>query len=215
MVVMRNTKRLLAVGDIHGCLEKLGVLMAKVKPNEHDTIVFLGDYINRGSESKGVIDFLLDFKISVPSVFLLGNHEKMLLDYIATQNPSFLINGGDKTLESYNCQDIRDMPVSHLAFYKELLPYYETNDYIFVHAGLKPGLPLKDQHIDDLVWIRDEFLYSKYDWGKVVVYGHTINRLPIVLNNRIGLDTGCVYPLTEGYGHLSCCDVRTRTIWSV
>lgn len=212
---MRNLKRLLAVGDIHGCLEKLVTLMAKVAPNEYDTIVFLGDYINRGPDSKGVIDFLLDLKINVPSIFLLGNHEKMLLDNLSSPNLSFMVNGGDKTLESYNSRDVRDIPSPHLTFFSELYPYYETDDFIFVHAGLKPGYSLKDQSINDLVWIRDEFLYSEYDWGKTIVYGHTINRLPVLLNNRIGLDTGCVYPLAEGYGHLSCCDVLTRVTWSV
>jgi serine/threonine protein phosphatase 1 len=213
--VMQITKRLLAVGDIHGCLEKLEALLAKVEPTENDTIVFLGDYINRGPDSKGVVDFLLDFKTQVPSVFLLGNHEKMLLDYISDGSPSFFFNGGEKTLVSYHCHDLRHIPQDHLAFFNELCPYYETDNFIFVHAGLRPGILLRDQDINDLVWIRDEFLHSEYDWGKTIVYGHTKNRMPMLRKNRIGLDTGCVYSAAEGYGRLSCCDVISRVVWSV
>lgn len=213
--MIQISKRLLAVGDIHGCLERLEALLEKVEPTENDAVVFLGDYINRGPDSKGVIDFLLDFKTRVPSVFLLGNHEKMFLDYISNDSPSFLFNGGDKTLENYNCPDLRHIPQEHLAFFSELYPYYETDNFIFVHAGLRPGILLRDQDINDLVWIRDEFLYSEYDWGKTIVYGHTKNRMPILLKNRIGLDTGCVYSTEDGYGRLSCCDVISRFVWSV
>lgn len=207
--------RLLAVGDIHGCLDKLEALVTKIRPSEDDRMVFLGDYINRGPDSRGVVDFLLDLKSKVPCVFLLGNHEKMLLEFLANNNSEFLFNGGDKTLESYNCNNFGGMPFSHISFFNELYPYYETNDHIFVHAGLKPGIPPKEQNLHDLIWIRDEFLYSDYDWGKTIVYGHTINRMPILLKNRIGLDTGCVYPPSEGYGCLTCCDVIKRVVYSI
>lgn len=214
---MGNLKRLLAVGDIHGCLGKLEALVTKIRPCEDDRMIFLGDYINRGPDSRGVIDFLLELKNKVPCVFLLGNHEQMLLEYISNNNSAFLLNGGDKTLESYNYNSsgAGEMPVSHTSFFNELDPYYETKDHIFVHAGLKPGIPPKDQNLNDLIWIRDEFLYSDYDWGKTIVYGHTINRMPILLKNRIGLDTGCLYPLSDGYGCLTCCDVIKRVIYSV
>jgi len=207
--------RLLAVGDIHGCLDKLVALVAKVQPTEDDMMVFLGDYINRGPDSRGVIDFLIDLKSKVPCIFLLGNHEKMFLEFYANNNSNFLLNGGDKTLESYNFHNIGGFPLSHISFFNELYPYHETNDHIFVHAGLKPGLPLENQNINDLIWIREVFIHSDYDWGKTIVYGHTINRMPILLKNRIGLDTGCVYPLSEGYGSLTCCDVIKRVIYSI
>jgi serine/threonine protein phosphatase 1 len=212
---MHLNSRILAVGDIHGCLEQLVALMAIVEPTDNDTIVFLGDYINRGPNSKGVIDFLLDFKTRMSSVFLLGNHEKMLLDYLSNGSPAFLINGGDATLQSYTSNELMTIPHSHLAFFNELRPYFETDDFIFVHAGLKPNVLLIDQDIKDLLWIRDDFLNSEHDWGKPIVYGHTMNKLPVLLKSRIGLDTGCFYSSTEGYGHLSCCDVRSRFIWSV
>ncbi len=189
--------------------------MTKIKPSEEDRMVFLGDYINRGPDSRGVIDFLIDLKSKVPCVFLLGNHEKMILDFFVDNNSLFLLNGGDKTLASYNCNSIGEMPFTHISFFNELHPYYETNDHIFVHAGLKPGIPPGEQKIHDLIWIRDEFLSSDYDWGKTIVYGHTINRMPVLQRNRIGLDTGCVYHPSEGYGCLTCCDVIERVIYSI
>jgi serine/threonine protein phosphatase 1 len=211
---MVNSMRLLAVGDIHGCLCKLEALVTKIRPSQ-DEMVFLGDYINRGPDSRGVVDFLLDLRSKVPCVFLLGNHEKMILEFFDNNNSEFLLNGGDKTLESYNCNNFSGMPFSHISFFNGLYPYYETNDHIFVHAGLKPGIPTEEQKVNDLIWIRDEFLCSDYDWGKTIVYGHTINRMPILLKNRIGLDTGCVYPSSEGYGCLTGCDVMERVIYSV
>jgi|SRR5208283_1156396 len=207
--------RLLAIGDIHGCLDKLEALVMKIRPSQDDRIVFLGDYINRGPDSRGVIDFLLNLRSKVTCIFLLGNHEKMILEFLDNNNSEFLLNGGYKTLESYNCNNFDGMPLSHISFFNELYPYYETNDHIFVHAGLKPGIPIREQNINDLIWIRDEFINSDYDWGKTIIYGHTINRVPILIKNRIGLDTGCVYPSSEGYGRLTCFDVMERVLYSV
>jgi serine/threonine protein phosphatase 1 len=202
--------RLLVIGDIHGCLNQLSALMAKIAPVSGDQIVFLGDYVDRGPNSAAVIDYLIEFSRTFPSTaFLRGNHEQMFIDYLDGHDPSaFLMNGGLKTLESYQDRGQWPVPPSHRIFLESLLNYYETEGCIFVHAGMRPGIPLAKQEISDLLWIRREFIDSDYDWGKTVVYGHTPLKEPCLAGRRLGLDTGCVYG-----GQLSCCDVRTRQLW--
>ena len=197
-------ERIFAVGDIHGCLDKLILLMKllKLEP-ETDRLVFIGDYIDRGEHSREVVDYLLDLKRRRPqTIFLLGNHEHMLLEYLDERNAdAFLHNGGEKTLRSYLQGILRDpvpppeswLPEDHLHFYRSLRPYYESEAYIFVHAGLRNGLPLAHQDLMDLIWIREEFFYSAYDFGKPVIFGHTPFPQPFIHNRRIGIDTGAVY----------------------
>jgi len=202
--------RQLAIGDIHGCLTQLSDLLEQVVPTGDDRIVFLGDYVDRGPESAGVIGFLLDFRRQFPTtVFLRGNHEQMFLDYLAGADPTmFLNNGGAETLESYRRADAWPIPEEHLSFIASSALYHETAEHIFVHAGLRAGLPLSQQNPEDLIWIRREFLDADYHWGKVIVFGHTPQQTPLLTDNRIGLDTGCVYGR-----QLTCCDVATRQIW--
>lgn len=202
--------RLLAVGDIHGCLEQLRTLMARVAPTPNDQVVFLGDYVDRGPDSRGVLDFLCDFARRFPrSVFLKGNHEAMFLDFLHGRDRlSFLANGGQATLDSYGGAEIPD---DHLRFLDNLQLYHETPAFIFVHAGMRPGLPPSQQSEEDLLWIRNEFLNSGYSWGKTLVFGHTPQKNgPLLLKERMGLDTGAVYGRT-----LTCCDVETGRCWSV
>jgi serine/threonine protein phosphatase 1 len=196
------------VGDIHGCLEPLRRLLRTVRPKPQDTVVFLGDYVDRGPNSQGVLDFLLKFARLFPqTVFLKGNHEAMFLDYLqGGPKYPFLQNGGISTLASYT----QGVPPEHLDFLQRLRLYYETEDHIFVHAGLRPVLPLVEQREEDLLWIREEFLRSDYDWGKTVVFGHTPWAEPLLKEKRIGVDTGAVYGRK-----LTCCDVEKRQCWSV
>lgn len=202
--------RLLAVGDIHGCLSQLQKLMAKVRPAPEDRIVFLGDYIDRGPESRGVLDYLIDFDQRFPrAVFLKGNHEEMFLDFVAGRNQLlYFNNGGETTLQNYQEGSKLRIPRAHLDFLEKLRLYYETEDFIFVHAGLRPGLSPEDQNPRDLVWIREEFLFSTYDWGKTVVFGHTPRQDVLFARNRIGLDTGAVFGR-----FLTCCDVEKKECW--
>lgn len=204
--------RWLAVGDIHGCLAQLTELMELVKPTAADRVVFLGDYVDRGPASAGVIDYLIEFASAFPeTVFLRGNHEQMFLDYLDRQDPAmFLINGGQQTLDSYRDRGMWPLPSSHRRFLGSLEHYYESEHHIFVHAGLRPGIPLAEQANFDLLWIRHEFLESNFDWGKIVVYGHTPRQEPLLDDRRIGLDTGCVYGR-----RLTCCEVMTQRIWQV
>ena len=202
--------RLLAVGDIHGCRDHLERLMARVAPTKADQVVFLGDYVDRGPDARRVLDYLIDFGRKFPdSVFLKGNHEAMFLDFLAGHNQwLFLANGGDTTLESYRESEGIHIPKTHLEFLDKLVLYHATDDFVFVHAGLRPGLAVDQQSETDLLWIRDEFLDSSYDWGRVVVFGHTPLPEPLFKANKIGVDTGAVYGRV-----LSCCDVRQRLCW--
>ena len=192
--------KIFAIGDIHGSFDKLQDLMQKIPIDfTHDTLVFIGDYIDRGPSSVEVVDYLLDLKKRVPGiVFLKGNHEDMLEKYLdGTDRFTYLLNGGQKTLDSYLSKNERSdsfpIPSDHMEFYRSLRLYYETEAYLFVHAGLRPRVPLSSQETDDLLWIRDKFIYSKYNFGKPVVFGHTPLEKPLVESNKIGIDTGAVY----------------------
>lgn len=178
------------IGDIHGCLKPLQRLMAQVRPSEADELIFLGDYVDRGPDSRGVIDYLLT--VQGRHTFLMGNHERMFLDFVQGKERSlFLYNGGTATIESYG--GLRRIPATHLTFLDRLKLYYETDDYLFVHAGIRPGIPLEEQDESDLLWIREEFYAHSGHYPKTVVFGHTPMREVLMENDRIGIDTACVY----------------------
>lgn len=192
--------KIFAIGDIHGSFDRLQDLIQKIPIDfATDTLVFIGDYIDRGPGSVEVVEYLLDLKKRVPGIILLkGNHEDMLEKYLdGTDRFTYLLNGGQNTLDSY--LSITDpsgsfpIPTDHIDFFKSLRLYYETEAYIFVHAGLRPKVPLASQETEDLLWIRDKFIYSKYNFGKPVVFGHTPLEKPLVESNKIGIDTGAVY----------------------
>ncbi len=195
------TGRIYAIGDLHGCSDHLDQLLRKIPFDpDLDQFVFMGDYIDRGPDSFGVVDRLLDLKRFYPNTMcLLGNHEQMLQDYLSGEDTfSFVYNGGRATLESYSVENRQKrwhgtLPPEHENFFRHLPRYYETEDYIFVHAGLRPGVLLEDQSPHDLIWIRDQFFKSDYDFGKTVVFGHTPFQRPFVVTGRIGIDTGAVY----------------------
>ncbi len=209
---MNSPERIFVIGDIHGCLDKLEQLWEQIDPHpDRDQLVFLGDYIDRGEDSSGVLDYLLQLQQThAETIFLMGNHEKMFIDFLEGEDRAlFIYNGGESTLKSYlgriksfwsNAHGISDdealnllVPAQHRAFLDELHPYYTTEDYIMVHAGVRHGVPLEQQSQEDLVWIREEFIYSEEDFGKTVIFGHTPFVRPLVLPNKIGIDTGAVY----------------------
>jgi len=208
--------RIFVIGDIHGCYEKLKTLLEKIHVKNNDMLVFLGDYIDRGADSKKVVDEVINLKSRHHTVTLLGNHEKMLLDVLQKGLPieMWLFNGGEATLLSYGIRghdiSFHLFPPEHMEFFRSLLPYYETDNYIFVHAGLRPNIPLRKQSVDDLVWIRDEFIYSDCNFGKVVVFGHTPLAEPVFMRNKIGIDTGAVYG-----GKLTCLILPERQVLQV
>jgi serine/threonine protein phosphatase 1 len=192
--------KIFAIGDIHGSIDRLQDLMQKIPIDfANDTLLFIGDYIDRGPGSVEVVEYLMDLKKRVPEIILLkGNHEDMLEKYLdGTDRFTYLLNGGQNTLDSYLSKTQRSdsfpIPAEHIDFFKSLRLYYETEAYIFVHAGLRPKIPLASQKTEDLLWIRDKFIYSKYNFGKPVVFGHTPLEKPLVEPNKIGIDTGAVY----------------------
>jgi len=203
-----------AVGDIHGRLDLLQKLIAKIRDHAGSTryeLIFLGDYIDRGEASAGVVDYLLNAPelASVQRVFLKGNHEAALLDFLDDPGtgPSWSAHGGFETLISYGvrtsqlrsdeavwestAQDFRaKLPAAHLAFYQNLDLYVRRGDFLFVHAGVNPDKPLHDQTEADLLWIRDAFLGCSRQHECMIVHGHTPEPAPVRDKRRIGVDTG-------------------------
>ena len=193
-------KKIFAIGDIHGSYDRLKTLMDKIPIDfSRDTLVFIGDYIDRGPHSVEVVDYLMQLKNRVPGViFLKGNHEDMLDKFINGDDRfTYLLNGGQQTLDSYLTKPVQSdfypIPPDHMDFFKSLRLFYETEEFIFVHAGLRPRVPLESQKPQDLLWIRDKFVSTKYDFGKRVIFGHTPLKNPLVEPNKIGIDTGAVY----------------------
>jgi serine/threonine protein phosphatase 1 len=192
--------KIFVVGDIHGCFDKLYALMDKIPVNySQDQLIFIGDYIDRGQSSVDVLDYLTDFKKLVPkTIFLKGNHEDMLQNYLdGSDRFTYLLNGGQRTLDEYlnrsSSPKAFPIPSKHLEFFNSLHLYYQTEDYIFVHAGLRKKVPLESQEKMDLLWIRDDFIHSNFNFGKRVIFGHTPFKEPLLQSNKIGIDTGAVY----------------------
>jgi serine/threonine protein phosphatase 1 len=211
---------LYAVGDIHGRLDLLRSLLQRIEDDagahadaQQRALVFVGDYIDRGPDSRGVVADLTEGKRQgFDTHFLKGNHEAILLDFL--QHPEhlehWLVNGGQATMESYGVDTqalarrrarpeawrqafAEALPPSHLRFFRTLKLCVAFGDYLFVHAGVRPGVPLGEQSEMDLIWIRGPFLDHAGSFGKIVVHGHTPEPLPVVRPNRIGIDTGAVF----------------------
>lgn len=194
------TDRIIAIGDVHGCVESLKSLWEKLEPYEDVLHLFIGDYIDRGPDSKGVVDFLLKVKHERNTVFLRGNHEKMLLNSIKTgKTRNWFMNGGRITLNSYGKNaDLSEIPDEHIEFYLNTRLYFETDNYFFVHAGVPPTLTLKQSKEDEeahdyFLWGREHLNALAPPWEKTVVFGHTPMPEPLNQQNMIGIDTGCVF----------------------
>lgn len=195
---MKN--QIVAIGDIHGCSETLKEMWKRLEPYKECTHIFVGDYIDRGPDSKSVVDFLLKVRHERDCIFLRGNHEQMLLNSIYYQKRDlWMMNGGQATLNSYQHADTaEDLPDDHLEFFKNTLIYYDTDDYFFVHAGAPPYQTI-EQSINDpesenyFLWGRDHLNAFEVVWEKTVIFGHTPRAYPIRKSKMIGIDTGCVY----------------------
>ncbi|UCC66240.1 MAG: serine/threonine protein phosphatase [Deltaproteobacteria bacterium] len=211
-----KVNKIFAIGDIHGCLSHLERLMEEIRPllnPQEDVLVFMGDYVDRGPNSKGVVDFILQMQGEISEVVCLkGNHEDMFLDWVLNGRnyDLYLYNGGGSTIRSYSQEGSFEVPPAHLDFFTSLRLYYETDRYIFVHAGLRAGIPLEKQDPYEMVWIREEFIYSPHDFGKLVIFGHTPLHKVFVAPNKIGIDTGAVYG-----GKLTCLELPAQRFYSV
>jgi serine/threonine protein phosphatase 1 len=213
--------RVYAVGDIHGRsdllwqLHRLIIADGETARGMRKVVVYVGDYVDRGPDSQGVIDMLIKQPLEgFECHHLKGNHEDFMVQFMKTgaRGELWMMNGGRVTLESYGVDfyeladgtrmaaaDILEgarrelvdrAPESHKTFLAGLSLHRLEGDYLFVHAGVRPGVPLDAQRAHDLMWIREEFLESDIDHGHIVVHGHTIGGHPVVRANRIGIDTG-------------------------
>lgn len=223
-----------AVGDIHGCLDKaLRLIDALDYDPTADRLLFLGDYIDRGPDSKGVIDFLIQLQRENPNnVFLMGNHEDNFLTFMQAcrdgeqdqywLSEPFFAGGGFSTLRSYcpslrhitELQWIESVPEAHLEFLATLSLYWIDDTYIAVHAGVRPGIPLEQQCATDLLRIRRPFLVTPHGLGKCVVFGHTPFPQVMWAEDKIGIDTGACFE-QRGYGKLTALCLQTRDITQV
>jgi len=207
---------LIAIGDIHGCPKSLDALLKRLDPSSDDHLLFVGDYIDRGPDSKAVIDQLLDLRQNVPCTFLRGNHEAMMIEYLDTGAFSlWRMNGGVSTLQSYLGDDSEvDIPDAHTEFVRETKLYHETGDFFFVHAGLKPDFTirktLEDPDEEVLLWERGHLNASEVAWEKTVVCGHTPRPDPIDREKLLLIDTGCVYHMKPGMGRLTAVYLPER-----
>ena len=213
---------LYAIGDLHGCPDELEVLLDAIAPGDGDTVVFLGDYVDRGPAARQLIERLLGLQHApFGSVFLRGNHEDMLLSYLGLggrHGNVYLENGGGATLASYGvpagtpAAAVRPfVPLEHLRFLQGCRLHYQAGSFLFVHAGIRPGIALERQDEEDLLWIREEFFAHPHGLPYTVVFGHTPTReARLELPYRIGLDTGLVYG-----NKLSCLDVGGQRLVQV
>jgi len=216
-------ERLIAIGDIHGQNKKLEQLLELIRPTDQDQLVFLGDYIDRGPDTQGVIELLFKIRESWPnSIFLKGNHEQMLLNALveaAFQADSilphaatfsdiqlYLQNGGAATLKSYDVQRVEQLPQAHIDFIRQTRLYFRRDGFLFVHAGARNDLPLDQQNEYTLLWDRN--LEPGIAETHVVGHTPTADGLPSFEKGRYSLDTGA------GHGRpLTACEVRTKQYW--
>lgn len=208
-------QRVYAIGDIHGRLDLLDELLAKIdaddaaRPPSDTTIIFLGDLVDRGPDSRGVVERVMQLKAERPNVRVIaGNHEEIIIRaWAGDKRSAGLLNkvGGRETLMSYGTSELQyDMadlaeltqiagahiPQEHIDFFAAAEDFVEIGDYLFVHAGVRPGYAIEEQETSDLRWIRREFTEHRGDFGHVVIHGHSITEKIDEQTNRIGIDTG-------------------------
>jgi serine/threonine protein phosphatase 1 len=209
--------RLLAIGDIHGCSQALDALLAQVAPTADDLIITLGDYVDRGPDSAGVIERLLQLRTSCQLVPLRGNHDYMMCQARAGIDlHMWLACGGKATLASYGVAtpetcDLAGVPEAHWQFLDECLDWYETEKHFFVHGSVDPDLPLEAQDILVLHWEKLWGAPVAHVSGKTMVCGHTKQKkgVPLNLGTTVCIDTGVYEP--EGW--LTCLEVLTGHYW--
>lgn len=223
--------RIYAIGDIHGCAQLLEALLLQIDvdctlyPPSRPIVVFLGDYIDRGPASREVLDLLLGYEKTKETVFLKGNHETFVHRFLSepTVLNEWRLCGGLETLVSYGLtasinpggpeqKQLADklakcMPKRHLEFLEALELSLNCGDFLFVHAGIRPGVPIRKQSEEDLLWIREEFLSCEQPFEKFVVHGHTPVRTPDIRSNRINIDTGAF-----ATGRLTCIVIEGTSI---
>ena len=225
-IIDADGERVFVIGDLHGCVEEPKLLLRHLEQKEAlgdaDLVVFLGDYIDRGPESREVVDLMLEFRAKFPKTrFLMGNHEDMLMDFLGfggTLGESYLYNGGIETIQSYGMtvfsppdEMVKALPPDHLKFFIHLDRIVRVSDFVCVHAGINPLRELESQNDGDVLWIRNEFLHNVHNMKYTVVFGHTPHQEMFVhLPYKVGLDTGLVFG-----NKLSCLELHSGKVYQV
>ncbi len=214
-VLPADTRSVFAIGDVHGCADELRALLQKLPLRRDSLVVFLGDYIDRGPDSRGVVDTVLELKQYCRVVCLLGNHELMLREFLDGSDPRrvarFIYNGGSATLASYTNDDgVFELPQSHRDFYDSLLYHHVEGDHCFVHAGLPTDIEDIDVavHGEEMVWMRHRPGMREPNFSKIIVHGHSAVETIDIQPRRINLDTACVYGR-----RLTAFEVNTHEVW--
>lgn len=183
--------RLIGISDIHGEYEKLCAVIDKIAPEKDDTFIFMGDYIDRGAKSKEVVDKIISMQNICNCVYLIGSHEYALLHANSDEYYNYLFwnYGGVQTVESYG--SFENILKVHGDFFKRLKFYYINGKYLFIHAGIRNGIPLDKQNEVDMVYIRKDFYNNKHDLPYKIIFGHTEFEKPLIQEDKICIDTGC------------------------
>jgi serine/threonine protein phosphatase 1 len=218
-------RRVYAVGDIHGCDVQLANLYEIIaddlvrRPIDQPVLLHIGDYVDRGADTAGVLRRLLRGSpvAGMNVVNLVGNHDETMLHALSGDRPAatdWLFAGGRPALESYGIDPDspreswpENVPAEHLDFLRNLTLTHREGGYFFVHGGIRPGVPLEQQAREDLLRMRQPFLYSEADFGAVVVHGHTPVKEPVVRHNRVAIDTGAVFG-----GKMTCLVLEGETL---
>ena len=224
--ITNNPERIFVCGDLHGTLAETAILLEHLKEKEKlskkDLLIFVGDYIDRGYDSKKTVQALLDFKKDYPdTIFLKGNHEDMLLDFLGfkgNHGVTFIDNGGLQTLISYGLKEkstaesfMEKFPENHLSFFQNLETAVLIDEYLIVHAGLNPLRDIESQTSEDLFWIRNDFIMNTHTFEKTIIFGHTpFKDIFYHLPYKIGIDTGLVYGNT-----LTCIELKEKRILQI
>ncbi len=211
---------LIAIGDIHGCARTLDALLERLALMPDDHLVFVGDYVDRGPDTKGVIERLIALKKSHRCTFLRGNHEALMLGYLdRDEYDLWRVNGGLATLSSYLEDGHLYIPPAHIDFIRATELYLDTPDFFFVHAGLKPDLTIAENlerfGEEVFLWERSHLKARELAWEKPVVCGHTPREEPLNEPLLLCIDTGCVYYMYPGLGRLTAVRLPERTFVSV
>jgi serine/threonine protein phosphatase 1 len=217
--------RLFAIGDIHGCFKPFYELVVNtIALKKEDKLILLGDYIDRGTQSKEVIDFIIELKETGFDITpLMGNHEAMLLESYADTGLLYqwYMNSGETTLESFGINDVRDLQKRYLDFFSGLKFYESIGNFLFVHAGFNDHDPDPFNNTYNMIWESRLTYENQVLEGKTIIHGHRPKTLEYVeqqirvRSNVIPIDTGCVYGLEMGFGYLSALDVNQMKLYSV
>lgn len=217
--------RLLAIGDIHGCFDALKDLIEhKIILTRNDKLILLGDYIDRGNQSKKVVDYIINLiEKSFDIVPLMGNHESMLLDAMLNENdlPKWIQNGGNETIQSFGIQSLNELSSAYISFFKGLKYYYSFDNFLFVHAGFNDSAENPFSNNYEMLWSRNQIYYHPLLRDQTIIHGHTpiteaqCQQLVTARAQTINIDSGCVYSNKEGYGRLTALELYSYNLFSV